>query len=86
MNLVRTVAADSVQSDRVVVPLSAIKFQITDGLLFVIENNVLVTRPVTLGTIRGGSVEITEGLTADEAFVIDARGLVEGTVVEAVTK
>lgn len=86
VNLVRTVAADSVQSDRVVVPLSAIKFQITDGLLFVIENNVLVTRPVTLGTIRGGSVEITEGLTADEAFVIDARGLVEGTVVEAVTK
>ena len=69
-------------STKVVIPLSAVKFQISDGAIFIVENGTLVLRPVALGTIRGGSVEILEGLSATEQFVADARGLTEGSAVE----
>lgn len=69
-------------TSKVIIPLSAVKFQISDGAVFVLVDNKLTSRPVTLGTIRGGSVEILDGLTASEQFVADARGLVEGTLVE----
>jgi RND family efflux transporter MFP subunit len=71
-------------STQVVIPLSAVKFQITDGSIFVVADEILTTRPVTLGTIRGGSVVITDGLSGDEEFVADARGLVEGTKVQTI--
>jgi RND family efflux transporter MFP subunit len=69
-------------NDIVNIPLSAIKFQLEDGFVFVLENQELVLRPIILGTIRGGSAEVIEGLSAQDEFVLDARGLVEGTKVE----
>jgi len=68
----------------IIIPLSAVKFALTDGSVFVVENNLLVPRQVELGTIRGGSVEIISGLALDEEFVADARGLVESTEVEVI--
>lgn len=59
----------------IIVPLSAVKFDIADGFVFVVEDGRLVERPVMLGIVRGGSVEITNGLAATDAFVKDARGL-----------
>ncbi len=72
----------SSESKIVVVPLSAVKFESEDGFMFVVENGRLVMRPVELGVVRGGSIEITEGISITEAFVKDARGLVEGTEVD----
>lgn len=79
-----TKLVDSTASNEVIIPLSAVKFALSDGAVFIVQDNRLVARPVTLGTIRGGSVEILAGLTADEEFVADARGLVEATVVEII--
>jgi len=49
-----------------------------------VEEGRLTPRAVTLGTIRGGSVEILAGLEATEEFVADARGLVEAAEVEVI--
>jgi RND family efflux transporter MFP subunit len=68
----------------VIIPLSAIKFALSDGSVFLVENNLLVPRLVELGVVRGGSVEIISGLSVDEQFVVDARGLVESTEVEVI--
>lgn len=72
----------SSESKVVVVPLSAVKFESEDGFMFIVENGRLVMRPVELGVVRGGSIEITNGISTTEAFVKDARGLVEGTEVD----
>lgn len=74
--------ATTSSSDRVFVPLSAVKFQQTDGSVFIVVDGVLEARAVTTGVVRGGSVEITSGLSATEAVVSDARGLQSGTAVE----
>lgn len=68
--------------EEVIIPLSAVKFELENGFIFQIEDGVLTSKPVTLGTIRGGTVEILDGLAADETFVVDARGLLVGTEVE----
>jgi RND family efflux transporter MFP subunit len=69
-------------TDIVRIPLSAIRFQTEDGFIFVIENEELVLKPVQLGTIRGGSAEIISGISINDEFVVDARGLSEGDKVE----
>lgn len=69
-------------STDVIVPLSAVKFQLEDGVIFLVEDGRLVSRTVTLGIVRGGSVAVVDGLTATERFVVDARGLQPGTEVE----
>lgn len=68
---------------RVFIPLSAVKFTQSDGAVFIVEESILVERPVAIGLIRGNSVEITDGLTFTESFVADARGLTVGTVVDS---
>lgn len=73
---------ESVDTSTVVVPLSAVKFELEDGFVFIVENNKLVARPVILGVVRGGSVEVLSGLSATEEFVVDVRGLLIGSEVE----
>lgn len=63
------------------IPLSAVKFEAEDGFVLTVESNRLVKKPVTLGFVRGGTVEVTEGLESDDLFVIDARGLQPDTEV-----
>ncbi|NCT02021.1 hypothetical protein GW766_02090, partial [Candidatus Parcubacteria bacterium] len=78
--------SDTVASTEAVVtvPLSAIKFEIENGFVFVVTEGVLKARPVTLGVVRGGTAEITAGITGTEPFVKDARGLQEGVSVEII--
>jgi RND family efflux transporter MFP subunit len=78
----KTFENSEVDMNVVNIPLSAIRFQLEDGFVFTIENDELVLKPVELGTIRGGSAEILSGLSSQDEFVIDARGLVEATKVE----
>ena len=65
----------------IIVPLTAVKFEIQDGFMFAVEDNKLVQKPVKLGVVRGSSVEILEGLSPTDSFVVDARGLLPGNAV-----
>ena len=82
VKITKDIVLDEESDISVQVPLTAVKFSRDDGSIFVIENDMTVSRPVVLGNILGNSVEIVEGLGITEEFVIDARGLVEGEVVE----
>lgn len=73
---------NSVDSQPLTIPLSAVKFELEDGYVFLVENSVLVAKPVTLGAIKNGSVIISTGLNFNDEFVLDARGLTAGTKVE----
>lgn len=66
----------------ITIPITAIKFTNTDGVVFVVENNTLVAKTVTLGQVSGTMVTVQSGLEYDTEFVIDARGKNAG---EAVT-
>ncbi len=78
--------SDTAALQTIQVPLSAVKLQAEDGSVFLLDNGRLVSRDITLGVIRGGSVEVTSGLTADEEFVSDARGLNNGDQVTVLEK
>lgn len=65
----------------ITIPLSAVKFEQEDGFIFTVIDNKLVAKPVTLGAVRGGSVEVKEGLNNEDTFVVDARGLTADTTV-----
>ena len=77
---------DNTENTTVTIPLSAVKFEIENGFIFVVENGKLTSKPVELGAIRGGSIEVVEGLSLTDEFVLDARGLLTGTEVEVRTK
>lgn len=79
-----TKEATTTTDSRVFVPLSSVKFEQTDGNVFLVVDGALEARAVELGVVRGGLVEILAGLTKDEVFVKDARGLQPGTVVEVI--
>ena len=79
-------ATDTQESQPVFIPLSAVKFEIEDGYIFTVENGLLVQKPVELGVVRGGSVEIISGLSQTDEFVLDARGLLSDTEVEVRTQ
>ncbi len=82
----KTFSSQTVEDQPVTIPLSAVKFEIEDGYIFVVEDGKLQTRPVELGVVRGGSVEITSGLSLTDEFVVDARGLLAETEVEVRTQ
>lgn len=73
---------EAAATTEVIVPIAAVKFQVEDGLVFLVEDGALVARSVTIGDIRGDSVEILEGLEMTDEFVLDVRGLQAGTAVE----
>lgn len=82
VRITKKIDTQQLETTTIQVPLTAVQFDRDNGSVFVIEDNVLVARPVVRGNILGGSVEIIEGLSLDEAFVVDARGLVEGDAVD----
>jgi hypothetical protein len=65
----------------VFVPLTAIKFEASNGFMMSVVDGKLQQKPVTLGAIRGGVVAITEGHTLTDSFVLDVRGLTTGSEV-----
>jgi RND family efflux transporter MFP subunit len=67
--------------DEIFVPLSAVKFQNTDGFVMIVEDGVATERPVTLGAVRGTTIEVTDGLEPTDSFIVDVRGLTEGSAV-----
>lgn len=81
VRIAKQFAGEAQQTTDVRVPLTAVKFEREDGFVFVVVDGKLVQKPVMLGDILGGSVAVTAGLSAAEAFVVDARGLIDGEVV-----
>lgn len=79
VTITKEVAATPTKNTTVTIPLTAVKFEIKDGFIFDVVNGVLVQKPVKLGTIRGDSVEIIDGLSMTDRFVVDARGLLAGS-------
>lgn len=66
------------QSDKIVIPLSALKITSEGSFVFIVENSTLKAVPVTKGQLYGDTVEITEGISKDTRIVTDARGLKDG--------
>jgi multidrug efflux pump subunit AcrA (membrane-fusion protein) len=66
----------------ITVPITAVKFESTNGVVFTVTSEgTLQELPVTLGRVRGDSVEILGGIERDTSFVIDARGRISGEAV-----
>lgn len=74
-------AENEAANDEIIVPLSAVKFNADNGIVFLVEDSRLVARDVELGTVRGSSVEVVAGLERTELIVEDARGLQAGAEV-----
>ena len=78
----RHIDTSAVQLEVIQVPLTAVKFNREDGSIFKVEDGLLVQQPVTVGPVFGNGVTIESGLSADDQFVLDVRGLVPGEAVE----
>jgi multidrug efflux pump subunit AcrA (membrane-fusion protein) len=81
VNITKEIAAAETKNATITIPLTAVKFEIKDGFVFDVVDGLLVQKPVKLGTIRGATVEIVEGLSLTDPFVVDARGLLVGSKV-----
>lgn len=63
-------------------PLSAVKLRADERIVFTVVEGRLVATPVTIGEVRGETIEITSTLSPDLQIVVDARGLAEGEKVQ----
>lgn len=78
-----SLAANDVSTDnRVLVPITAVKFADTNGSVFIVEEGKLKSVPVVLGPIVGSLVTITSGIDRTTEFVLDGRGRSDGQSVE----
>jgi RND family efflux transporter MFP subunit len=69
-------------TDTLAIPIAAIKITPEGPLVFTLNDaNALVANSVVLGALRGSTVVVESGITADARIVSDARGLKEGQVV-----
>lgn len=60
------------------IPITALKIEANRTIVFVVENGRLAAKEITIGKLSGGSVQVSEGLSADTEIVADARGLKDG--------
>jgi len=68
------------------IPISALKLIGSNAFVFTVSDEFkVVSHPVTLGEVIQNSVEILEGITADELIITDARGLNKGDSVSFVS-
>jgi RND family efflux transporter MFP subunit len=82
LEIIRAKSQALAAQNTVTVPLAALKITPEGPLLFTVsDDSTLVANPVSVGTIRGGFIDITSGISPDAAIVSDARGLKEGQVV-----
>jgi RND family efflux transporter MFP subunit len=68
-------------SGALTIPIAAVKITPQGSQVFTVASSTLVAHEVTLGSVVGGQVAVTAGLTPDMDIVSDARGLSEGQVV-----
>ena len=81
VSIVRTRAVSG-GTDRITIPIAAVKVEAERTTVFTMNVDVLVAHEVTLGALLGERVVISGGLTPDMRIVVDARGLREGEKVQ----
>jgi RND family efflux transporter MFP subunit len=67
---------------RLLVPITAVKFNDTNGFMFTVVDGKLKSVPVELGQIVGSLITIVSGIDQTTEFVLDGRGRAEGQQVE----
>lgn len=65
-------------SDKVLIPLSALKITSGGSFVFMVETDTLKATKVEQGQLYGNNVEILSGITKESRIVTDARGLKDG--------
>lgn len=70
-------------SERLVLPLEAVKAKTTGQVVYVIEAGRAIETVVETGSIVGDAIEIISGLSGDEQIAAVARGLADGVKVES---
>jgi hypothetical protein len=66
-----------------VIPLMAVKMTGAGPVAFSVSSDkTLTAHPLTLGAVRGDSVEVVNGIDKQTMIVLDARGRKEGELVE----
>jgi len=79
--------SEAKSSDTIHIPLSAVKIGVDSQQVFTVSGSgELEAHAVSMGSIMGDLVEITQGLSADMVIVLDARGLRAGQKVEIITE
>ena len=67
------------------VPGEVLKFEDGKPVLYLVRDGIVVRRPVGVGATEGALVEVTNGLSGDEAVIVEGKELVrEGLKVRAV--
>lgn len=71
--------------DAVLVPVMAVNVDVDGEFVYVVENSIVVKKPVTTGISSDTMVQILEGLSQGEQVVTDvSSGLMEGMTVVAI--
>jgi RND family efflux transporter MFP subunit len=71
-------------SDALLVPKTAVVFEDSENVVYVVRNGEAERRPVSLGIESMGNVEILGGLTSDEQVIVSGQtGLRDGSKVLA---
>ncbi|MEY2640902.1 MAG: hypothetical protein RL150_295 [Candidatus Parcubacteria bacterium] len=81
LSISRTVTATPAVDGVITIPLSALKITTDGNVVFTVVDGKLVALPVSIGSIIGEGIIITNGLTPTDMIVRDARGLKEGQAV-----
>lgn len=80
----KVVISTAQESNAVLVPVTAVNVDMEGEFVYVVENNILVKKPVTTGISTDTMVQITEGLSGGEQVVTDVTAtLTEGMTVAA---
>lgn len=78
----KVVISTAKEADVIIVPVTAVNVDMDGEFVYVVENNVLVRKPVVTGISTDMMVQITEGLSEGEQVVTEVTtGLAEGMTV-----
>lgn len=80
----KVVISTAQESNTVLVPVTAVNVDMNGEFVYVVENNILVKKPVVTGISSDTMTQITEGLSEGEQVVTDVTtGIMEGMTVMA---
>lgn len=81
----KVVISTDKQTDTIVIPVGAVNVDMSGEFVYVVENNILVKRPVVTGISSDTMIQILEGITEGDQIVTDVTtGVIEGMSVVAV--
>lgn len=81
----KVVISTAQEKDTIVVPVGAVNVDMDGEFIYVIENNVLVKKPVVTGISSDTMIQILEGIEEGDQMVTDVTtGLTEGMAVVAI--